>query len=499
MFNTVVNKIKSNKQNVDIKLVTMRGTIAPIDPDEAASILHIDEMAAEDARTGIPLATASFPSRTEAHIQNFVSQRVDEYIEWGNARLKFCDDTLHDNEVENKIVLQLKNAVKKFEEQDLKAWTADYSADLNDMRKKAEEAVEDLDKFRKDNDLREIPYRRTATQKMFDYVLLLVLLFVETICNYSLFGQGLEGGKSAGICVAVLCAGINLAASWYFFAQKLEGLRIRCKTVSEPFKVGLLVTLLWFIVEISFGFGVAHFREALGLLVERGSLEVPLEEAAKLAAGNYFEPLSDILSWGLCLMTIGFGTLAYIDGTKQSEPFPHYEYKFDQTEDLKDDFKELLEEALGKLNDLKNATVEEIRSAIAKIETNLAAFSNAVADKETSETQFNNAISTSRTAYKALIKRYQETNIRKRSLELRKEIPEYFSTPINIEDEEIWKRTMPRFNISEDRNRLAEQTELKRTVQQELEQLITSVQEASADAIKHYQLKQMSSESGERA
>ena len=105
MFNTIVNKINTNRQNVDIKLETMRGTITPIDPNEAASVLQIDDRAIEDAHSGIPLPQAEFPGLVESHIQNFVSQHVDQYIEWGNARLKFCDDTMHDNEVENKIVL----------------------------------------------------------------------------------------------------------------------------------------------------------------------------------------------------------------------------------------------------------------------------------------------------------------------------------------------------------------------------------------------------------
>ena len=135
MFNTIVNKINTNRQNVDIKLETMRGTITPIDPNEAASVLQIDDRAIEDAHSGIPLPQAEFPGLVESHIQNFVSQHVDQYIEWGNARVKFCDDTMHDNEVENKIVLQLKNTVKKFEEQDLKAWSANYSSDLNDCKK----------------------------------------------------------------------------------------------------------------------------------------------------------------------------------------------------------------------------------------------------------------------------------------------------------------------------------------------------------------------------
>ena len=56
---------------------------------------------------------------------------------------------------------------------------------------------------------------------------------------------------------------------------------------------------------------------------------------------------------------------------------------------------------------------------------------------------------------------------------------------------------MPRFDIASDKQRLAEQVEQKRAVQQELEKLITTVQEASADAIKLYQLKQLKSETGE--
>ncbi|WP_288656805.1 hypothetical protein [uncultured Duodenibacillus sp.] len=494
MFNTIVNKINTNRQNVDIKLETMRGTITPIDPNEAASVLQIDDRAIEDAHSGIPLPQAEFPGLVESHIQNFVSQHVDQYIEWGNARLKFCDDTMHDNEVENKIVLQLKNTVKKFEEQDLKAWSANYSSDLNDCKKKSEEAAKNLDEFRKINDLKEIPYKRSTTQKLLDAVLLLGLLLFECIINAGLFAKGMSTGLMGGILVAAVAAIINIAASWYVFAQLMGGLKIRCNSKTTHFKIGLLVTLLWFVIEVAFSFGVAHYREALAIYAANGFTG---PDATIIATQNYFHPLSDILSWGLWLLTIIFGTIAYIDGIWHKEPFPHYEYKYDQTEKLRVDFQALFEEALEELNNLKNTTVDEIRNTIDKIETNFAAFSNAVADKETAETEFNNAISTSRTAYKALIKRYQETNVRNRTTELRKELPAYFSTTVNITDAEIWKRTMPRFDIASDKQRLAEQVEQKRAVQQELEKLITTVQEASADAIKLYQLKQLKSETGE--
>ncbi len=496
MFNTIVNKIGTNRQNVDIKLETMRGTIAPIDPDEAAAMLKLDTRAIEDAQAGIPLAQAEFPGRAESHVQNFVSQRVDQYIDWGNARLKFCDDTMHDNEVENKIVLQLKNAVKKFEEQDLKTWTATYAADLNDRKKKSEEAAKDLEAFRQKNELKEIPYKRSSSQKLFDYALLLLLLFVECAINAGLFAKGMSTGLTGGLAVAAGAACVNIAASWYVFAQLMGGLKIRCSTKTTHFKIGLAVTLLWLVIEVAFSFGVAHYREALAIYAANG-FSGP--DAAVLATENYCHPLSDILSWGLWLLTIIFGTIAYLDGIWHKEPFPHYEYKYDQAEKLRDDFQDLFEDALEELNTLKNSTVDEIRNTIDKIETNFAAFSNAVSDKETSETEFNNAISTSRTAYKALIKRYQETNIRNRSPELRKELPAYFSVPVNIEDAEIWKRTMPRFDIATDKQRLAEQAEQKRAVQQELEKLITTVQEASADAVKRYQLKQLNSETGEAA
>ena len=168
------------------------------------------------------------------------------------------------------------------------------------------------------------------------------------------------------------------------------------------------------------------------------------------------------------------------------EPFPGYALKFQQTENLKEQYEEELGDALEDLTRVHDETVNEITQNINDINTSFKAFSNAVTDKKSAETQFLNAIATSKTAYQTLIKEYQNTNIQYRSEDLRNEIPSYFSESIDLNASGIWNQTLPSFDSASDMKRLKEQQELKTSVQQELQELIELVHNATDEVIKPY-------------
>ena len=70
-------------------------------------------------------------------------------------------------------------------------------------------------------------------------MLLLGLLLFECIINAGLFAKGMSTGLMGGILVAAVAAIINIAASWYVFAQLMGGLKIRCNSKTTHFKIGL--------------------------------------------------------------------------------------------------------------------------------------------------------------------------------------------------------------------------------------------------------------------
>lgn len=472
----------SNKVHVDLKI--SRGTITPINPMDAARELRVSERALSDAKAGLPLKHAGFPSAVESDVQNYVAQRVTDYIQWGNARAQYCDNTMNSSSINAKIVLTLQNTVNKFKGPYLKEWLVQHSVSLKTLKDQFDISNDELIAFRKKNNLPVRPYKKSANALLWSIVIIIILILIETVINAGLFAQGLETGALGGVVTAAIAAFVNVMMSWYLFAQLFRGMQIRCATTTKYFKIGLGITLVWVIFEIALSFGVAHYRDALEMYAAGGFQED--FNPALVAAKNYFTPLRDLLSWALWIVTLAFGSIAYIDGIFMREPFPGYAIKFQQTENLKEQYEEELGDALEDLTRVHDETVNEITQNINDINTSFKAFSNAVTDKKSAETQFLNAIATSKTAYQTLIKEYQNTNIQYRSEDLRNEIPSYFSESIDLNASGIWNQTLPSFDSASDMKRLKEQQELKTSVQQELQELIELVHNATDEVIKPY-------------
>ncbi len=474
---SLTQKVEASKGDViNVNVKMSQGSIDPIDPKDASVELGIDNHAKVDAASGVPLQNAVFPSASEAKIQNYVAKRVNDYVLWGNQRVQFCDSVMNKSLINTQVVLNLKNAANSFQSSYLKTWVIQYSTDLYNCKKDCDAANKALEDFKQKNNLSVQPYKLSPTKKIWSTVLLLALILIETAINAGLFAKGLEQGNLGGIATAFVAAVANVMMSWYLFAQVFRGLLIRCPVSSKYFKIGLLVTFVWLVLEFLFSFGVAHYRDALEAYANAGFEGL---SPAMAAAENYFTPLKDLLSWALWLITVAFGSIAYIDGIHMKEPFPGYEQKYNQAQDLSAEYSSLSQEAFDDLKKVKEKTVNEIANEITNIETNYQAFFNAVQDKKSAETQFLNAWHTSITAYTSMITQYQQSNIQYRSPKDRSLIPSYFSKEVDINVSGIWKQTMPSFDDIADQKRLTEQTNLKNVVIKELGDLIDLVHNAS--------------------
>lgn len=491
----MLEKIKATlspqqKEKVDLSLKLGSSSIEPIEPKEAEKELGIVELATKDASSGIPLRTGIFPSQSEADIRRYVSDRVNGFIDWAIARLKFSNATLNKTGIRTTIALNLQNAVQKFEEQDLKTWTSDYASDLNHTGKLWKDAQTDLENFRKENHLTEPPRNKTSSQKLTHVTIMVVLILVEAAINASLLATGLSGGLAQGASMALVLAAFNIAISFWVFGDKL-GRFIRCKTLRLQ-SAGILGILAWILFEIHFSFGVAHYREALEAFAATDF--TANISPATAAINNLYTPLGDFWSWVLCFITLGFGFLAFLEGIFWQEPQPHYTRKYELEEKTREDYTACFDEALENLNNIKNNTIKDIKDAMTKIESDYSAFSIAIQDKANDEITFSCAFAGSRIAYQAMIKMYQDTNLRHRTEEQKGLIPDYFGKEVDVTTDPIWARQLPNFETDTDSQRLQEQAELKAMVSDQLEQLITRVHTASADALAPFKLKSFNEE-----
>ena len=476
-FSQKVETSKGHKA-VDIDVKIQESAITPIDPKKTALELEVEKRALLDAKDNVPLKEAIFPSSLESEIQNYVAKRVNDYVIWGNQRVQYCDEVMQKSQIDVQVVTDFRNTVNKFKSDSLQTWKVDYVSDLRKQKEQYEVAKDSLEEFQKENNLPVRPFKPKSP--VLSYAILLLLILAETLINAGLFAKGLEHGVLSGAMMAFGAALANVMMSFYLFAQLFRGLQIRCPTSTKCFKLGLLITLLWLTLELVFSFGFAHYRDALEAFADAGFEGF---NPASVAVQEFFTPLKDMLSWALWLLTIAFGAIAYVDGIHMKEPFPGYQQKYDEVQDLEEQYLSLLDKANSDLNGMKDQTVNNIQECIDKMQGNFRAFRNAVSDKKSAETQFKNVWHTSITAYTTLIKQYQDTNIKNRTDKERDSIPSYFMDPVNIDVSGIWKQTTPSFNAEADQKALHDQEKLRDSVQCQLQQLIDTVHQESANAI----------------
>lgn len=165
---------------------------------DAARELRVGERALSDAKAGLPLKHAGFPSAVESDVQNYVAQRVTDYIQWGNARAQYCDNTMNSSSINAKIVLTLQNTVNKFKGPYLKDWLVQHSVSLKTLKDQFDISNDELIAFRKKNNLPVRPYKKSANALLWSIVIIIILILIETVINAGLFAQGLETGALGG-------------------------------------------------------------------------------------------------------------------------------------------------------------------------------------------------------------------------------------------------------------------------------------------------------------
>ena len=129
---------------------------------------------------------------------------------------------------------------------------------LEDLRREAQQAIDNLQSFRKDHDLERHP--QVPSNLGWSVGILVGLVLVETFLNGLFFGTNLTGGLLAGGSYAVVISVINVGAVGAMGAWMLRLGRHR----DQPLRLGgTLGFLLVSAFAVTFNLGVAHYREAL--------------------------------------------------------------------------------------------------------------------------------------------------------------------------------------------------------------------------------------------
>ena len=129
---------------------------------------------------------------------------------------------------------------------------------LEELRREAQQAIDNLKSFRKDHDRREHP--DVPGNLSWSVGILVGVVLVETVLNGVFFGTNLTGGFLEGGSYAVLISVLNVGAVGATGAWMLRLARHRDQPVRLGGTLGVLLVAAF---AVMLNLGVAHYREAL--------------------------------------------------------------------------------------------------------------------------------------------------------------------------------------------------------------------------------------------
>ena len=283
----------------------------------------------------------------------------------------------------------------------------------------------ELEVFKKNNGLEREANFPSSSGLMLRYSVLVFLIGVEGILNANFFAEGLSSGLIGGFIYAALLAGINVLGC--FFLGKFAVPWIVSKPVAGKIfgSISILFAACFmFFVAMSIG----HIREQL-----MAASVAPTRDAWEMMQ-NHFFGLSDLVSWFLVAMSLGFGIAAIFDGLSIDDTYPGYGAMVRRCNQSRDEFEAEFEEVREELEELKQEKLDLINHGFKTLHDLSASLRKIMLEKEAIHRECTDKINQTEVVLYAVIRKFRIENEVAREDGLR---PSYFDTlpslsPINL-------------------------------------------------------------------
>lgn len=279
-------------------------------------------------------------------------------------------------------------------------------------------AKKDLYSFKSEHKL--IRQENSSTKPLFNWAIVLVIVFTESLLNSSFFAKGSDLGLLGGIIQAFVIVMINVLVA------NLVVLLIRRRnlvTISGIQRLGYtMLSGLLVAGTISFHFLVGHYRDALGINVETAYHYSVINFKA-----NPFV-LMDFESYILVVMGFLFFILLIIDLYKLKDPYPGYGEITQKFNKIKEEYDALnfilLDDESDMTKDISNR-IEIVKTEANAIYEEIQGIHIA---KQKLENKYNEHLSSIKNLVITAIKSYRQMNSDMRTSPK----PEYFNQEIEF-------------------------------------------------------------------
>lgn len=390
-------------------------TFPPLDVEQIARMLRLDERAENAARAGQPAADADGPDVAELEVLGIIEEAARKANEDYLSQRDFYEGRIRRAAISPDLRVQLEaagsNALADF-----KAEIIHDQNTLHTLLQAAGNREQEYREFRERHDLNRLPRNISRGQRTFAFMVLAVFVILEAILNGMFFAEGSEAGIIGGVVQALVLSILNVGVASLYAVYGLPFLFHR-RVWGQV--LGGLATVAFAVWLVGLNLAIGHFRD---LFVQGGGSVQMSDLLSRLTAAPLL--LDDAKSGLLILLGVALGLLSVIDVAAARDPYPGYGAIGREHQRAVQRYAHENAKSLAAIMRLRDQTVDDMTSAIELMRAAQFDMQTAIEGRSRLHHNYRAYLEHMALVHERLIQRYREANRRVR----RGEVPAYFRT-----------------------------------------------------------------------
>jgi hypothetical protein len=388
-------------------------TFQPLDLEQIARELRLDERAERAAMAGQPAPDADGPDSAELDVLGKIEQcarkTCEDYLSQRDIYEGRVQRTAITPDLQVQIEAAAANALADF-----KAEILHDQNQLHTLLRMVGNREDEFREFRERHFLTRLPKNIAKGERVLAIMLLVVLVLLESILNGMFFAEGSEAGIIGGVVQALVLSVLNVGVAALY---AVYGLPLLFHHRGGIKLIGTLVTLLFGLWLGGLNLAIGHFRDLF--VAGAGSVQMT-ELLTRLTTAPLL--LADAKSAILVLLGIALGLLAVIDVAAMRDLYPGYAAIGRERQRAIDEYAKENATSLAAIMQLRDQSVDDLSSAIELIRSSQFDMQQAIEGRTRLHHNFRAYLDHLAVVHERLIQRYRECNRRVR----RGEAPAYF-------------------------------------------------------------------------
>src|SRR4051812_7707369 len=388
----------------------------PIDVDQVARDLQLDERAEKAGRAGQPLSQADGPDMAELDILDHVERLARKAHEIYLAQIDHYEGRIRRAVITADLRVQIEAAGSNALA-DIRAEIIHHQNQLNLLLQAVGSREQEFRQFRQSHGLTRPPRYAAPDERALALLLLLVFVLLESILNGMFFAEGSEAGLIGGVVQALVLSILNVGVAALYALYGFPYLFHRRREARIAGAAATIVFLLWL---IGLNLSIGHYRD---LFIASGGSVLVSDLLHRLTTAPLL--LSDAKSLILVLLGIGLGIASVIDLAARRDRYPGYATVAADLQRAMERYTEENPRCLAGIMELRDKAVDDMTAAVQLIRDSQLDMLRAAEGRARAHQNYLSYLHQLAGLHERLVQRYRELNRRGG----RGDAPAYFQKP----------------------------------------------------------------------